>query len=258
MKAALHKGLLAISFLAACLSLPAWADDHANQDAAAKASITKAMMLMRPDWKVMGVRPVGIEGLYEVRFQGGILLYATADGRYVIDGDIYEVAGGQQVSLTEQVRQDMRAERLAAIKREDMVIFSPKPPQAVKAAMYVFTDVDCGYCQLLHREVPQLNSMGIEVRYLAWPRGGFDSETYRKMVTVWCADDPRAAMTKMKNREMLPMNLCDDNPVAEQFLLGQELGIRGTPALIFEDGQLQPGYIPAAQLAPLLLKASAR
>ena len=65
-------------------------------------------------------------------------------------------------------------------------------------------------------------------------------------------------MTKMKNRETLPMNVCEDNPVAEQFLLGQELGIRGTPALIFEDGQLQPGYVPAAQLVPMLLKASAR
>ena len=43
-------------------------------------------------------------------------------------------------------------------------------------------------------------------------------------------------------------NVCADNPVAAQYELGQELGVRGTPALIMEDGTLIPGYQSADDL----------
>lgn len=242
-----------LSISAVCLVMPVSADDDMET---VRAAIARNVATVRPDWKISIVRPIAVEGLYEVHFEGGILLYMTADGRHVFDGELYEIGNGKQVSLTEQVRKAMRVERLVTLKREDMIVFSPQPPQAVKAAVYVFTDVDCGYCQLLHQEVPQLNSMGIEVRYLAWPRAGFESETYRKMVTAWCARDRQTVLTRMKNREPVPISLCDKNPIADQFLLGQEMGIRGTPALVFENGELQPGYVPAAQLVPMLLNAA--
>jgi thiol:disulfide interchange protein DsbC len=233
-----------------------WSDAAGLQQA--RQAISQALTSVHPEWQVMAVQPSVVDGLYEVQLQGGMLLYATADGRHVIDGDVYEIASGTLVSLTEQVRQRQRSERLAAVKREDMIIFSPPPPQATKAVLYVFTDVDCGYCQKFHQEVPQLNSMGIEVRYLAWPRAGFDSDTYRKMATIWCAKDRQTMLTRFKNRESVPIKVCENNPIAEQFLLGQELGVRGTPALVFANGELQPGYIPAARLVPMLLESAPR
>ena len=43
-----------------------------------------------------------------------------------------------------------------------------------------------------------------------------------------------------------------NNPVASHFLLGQKIGITGTPALILEDGALLPGYSPAAELLTIM------
>ena len=118
-----------------------------------------------------------------------------------------------------------------------------------KATISVFTDVDCDYCRKLHLEVPELNAMGVEVRYLAYPRAGVGSESYRKIVSAWCATDPNTALTALKAGKTITDNQCSDNPVADQYQLGQQMGISGTPAILLEDGRLLPGYMPAAQLA---------
>ena len=39
----------------------------------------------------------------------------------------------------------------------------------------VFTDVDCPYCARLHDRVAEYNALGIEIRYLAFPRAGIPS-----------------------------------------------------------------------------------
>jgi thiol:disulfide interchange protein DsbC len=39
-----------------------------------------------------------------------------------------------------------------------------------------------------------------------------------------------------------------DSPVAEQYQLGQAMGVTGTPALLTPDGQLIPGYVPPGDL----------
>ncbi|NBS11697.1 MAG: hypothetical protein EBS77_03370, partial [Gammaproteobacteria bacterium] len=38
------------------------------------------------------------------------------------------------------------------------------------------------------------------------------------------------------------------NTVREQFELGRQLGVTGTPTLIFPNGQMVPGYLPADEL----------
>jgi thiol:disulfide interchange protein DsbC len=146
--------------------------------------------------------------------------------------------------------QPMRVQKLAAVKREDMVIFSPQGKP--KSYVTVFTDIDCGFCRKLHKEVPKLNAMGIEVRYLAYPRSGVPSPSADKLITVWCAKDRREALTQMKNGATLPTQTCASNAVAAQYQLGNELGISGTPALFTPNGELLPGYMPAEELAATL------
>jgi thiol:disulfide interchange protein DsbC len=120
-----------------------------------------------------------------------------------------------------------------------------------KATISVFTDVDCGYCRKLHLEVPELNARGIEVRYLAFPRQGTTSPSFDKLVSAWCAADRNDAITRLKRGETIPRKSCA-NPVERQYVLGHQMGVEGTPAIIFEDGSLHPGYAPAADLAKLL------
>ena len=188
-----------------------------------------------------------LPGMLEVQFDNdGPLVYATEDGGHFIIGDLFRVEGGMYVNLSEKRRDAERLAQLAALDEDDMIIFSPEGE--ARAHVTVFTDVTCFYCQKLHREVPELNRRGVEVRYLAFPRGGVDSQGYRHLVTAWCADNPQDTLTRLKNKESVPEQLCKDNPVAAQYQLGQEMGVRGTPAMVTSTGQMIPGYQSADQL----------
>lgn len=192
------------------------------------------------------INPTPVNGIYEAKF-GTELVYVSADGRYFFSGDLID--GATRTNLSEQSRTVERKAMLAKIEEKDAVIFKAKGEQ--KHLLTVFTDVDCGYCVKLHKEVPQLNEAGVSVRYLAYPRAGVGSESYKKIVNVWCADDKLDAMTKSKAGETIATKECE-NPVAKEFELGQKLGVNGTPALFTEDGTMIPGYRPADQLVKIL------
>lgn len=215
-----------------------------------EAVIKRALESSRPDVKVSSVAASEINGLYAAQIENGPLVYATPDGKYFVVGDLFQIQPGGFVNLGEQRRNGERAKEMAALKPSDMIIFKAKGP--TKAVVSVFTDFDCGYCQKLHQEVPQLNTLGIEVRYLAYPRAGIGSETYQKLVTAWCAKDRQGTLTRYKKRENVPISTCANNPVAAQYALGERIGVTGTPALITASGELIPGYMPAQELAQKL------
>lgn len=189
-------------------------------------------------------------GLYEVVLSDGTVLFTDKTGTYFIVGDLYQATGRNLVNLSDMRRNDMRKDLIAGLDETDMVVFSPKPGNK-KTSITVFTDIDCGYCRKLHQEIPELNRIGIEVRYLAYPRAGIDSESYDKIVSAWCADDQRSALTRAKSGQKIESRRCA-NPVAEHFALGGAIGVTGTPSIIFEDGRLVPGYLPADRLAQQL------
>ncbi len=217
----------------------------------ATVKIKEAFKTVRPDWSIQSVQATPIDGIYKVQIANGPHVYSSASGEYFIAGDLYQVAPAGFVNHTEKERETGRAEQLANISVEDMIVFSPAE-KPVKASIMVFTDVDCFYCQKLHQEVPDLNRIGIEVRYLAYPRAGIGSESYKKIASAWCADDQQTAITKLKNRQNIEENVCKDNPVARHFQLGHSIGVNGTPAMVTSDGRLIPGYQPALQLAQTL------
>lgn len=221
------------------------------QDAASEIEAIRALLTStQPGMEVRSIEASPIAGLYEVGIQNGQTLYVSADARYLIPGDLYEAGSEGLINLGEERRNVLRSERIGALDEADMIIF---PAEGEKlATLTVFTDVDCPYCRQLHGEIETLNGYGITVRYLAFPRTGLDTETHYKMISTWCAEDRKAMFTAAKRGGEVPEADCQ-NPVAEHFLLGQELGVTGTPALVFEDGTLLPGYIPAETLANYLL-----
>lgn len=196
--------------------------------------------------KVASIEASEIAGMYAVQFQEGPLVYASASGQFFIVGDLFTVGPAGYVNLAEKRRDGMRAEEMAAVNSADMIIF-PAEGEA-RSHISIFTDITCFYCQKLHREVPELNKRGVEVRYLAYPRAGMDSEGFRKLATAWCADNPPLILTRLKNGESVPDKVCKDTPIADQYQLGQSLGVRGTPAIVTADGQMIPGYQSADEL----------
>lgn len=218
---------------------------QANSDVV--EAILRKLRTAKPDLVFADAKPSVIEGLYDVEFNGGGKIYSSASGDYFITGEIYKVNNNGLVNLSEMEKNGDRAAGMADLKESELIVFSPA--KETKASIYVFTDVDCGYCRLLHKEVPQLNAMGIEVRYLAFPRAGLKSESYNKISSAWCSDDKLNAMNLLKAGQSIPTNVCADNPVASQYHLGQQLGVSGTPAIVLESGELIPGYVKAPELA---------
>jgi len=238
-------------FAAGFLTVSVWSA-AAHGEVAQGASVDGADKLvaklkaLRPDIPIEKVTTSPVPGIYALELPGGTVFYGTADGRYLFAGDLYELADDDLVNLAEAGRTEKRRDLMAGVSKADMVIF-PAVGET-KGVVSVFTDVDCGYCRKLHQEVPKLNQMGIEVRYLAYPRAGVGSRSYQKIVSAWCAGDPNKAMTQLKSGMEIPDVSCE-NPVAAQFDLGQQVGVTGTPAIVLEDGRLLPGYMPAAELA---------
>lgn len=198
---------------------------------------------------VEGVQPSDVPGFMEVEVQGGDFLYVSNDCRFLFAGNLYEVRDGDLIGITEARRTAKRQALIDAIPAGDMLAFRPKAES--EASVVIFTDTDCGYCRQLHRRMVDYNAFGIEVRYLAYPRAGVGSPTYDRMVSAWCADDPHDALTRLKNDEEIAPRTCD-HPVAEQFRIGQQVGLSGTPTIILPDGRIVPGYVTPEQLADLL------
>lgn len=203
---------------------------------------------------ITSVAPSPIAGLYEVVLDGSETAFVSADGGYLISGDLYQAMPGKGlVNVTDQRKGGLRRDALAKSKRTEMVTFAAKGRE--KAFMYVFTDVDCGYCRKLHQEVPQLNAAGITVHYLAFPRSGITGDTFRTMEAIWCAADRNKALTDSKRGATVPpAPVACKSPVADQYRLGVALGVRGTPAIFLADGSQVGGYVPAAELIKQLVK----
>jgi len=192
-----------------------------------------------------------IKGLYEVTVPPRIF-YVSLDGRYIMLGNLIDLQTKR--SLTQEKLADARNAALAQMGESSMIVFAPKQ---VKHTVSVFTDIDCGYCRKLHGQIAKYNELGIKIRYLAYPRAGLGSESYKKAVAVWCAEDRNKALTTAKNGGNVPYKECN-NPVAKHFQLGTDLGVSGTPALVLENGQIFPGYAPPDKLIAVLNQIKAQ
>ncbi|MGQ9660429.1 MAG: disulfide isomerase DsbC N-terminal domain-containing protein [Thermochromatium sp.] len=216
--------------------------------ASPEQTIRQALKEIAPDLKITSIQPAPIPGLYEV-MSGADLLYITADGRYFIRGPIVDLK--TRDDLTEPRLAESRKRLIEAVGEESMVIFGDK---TAKHTITVFTDIECGYCRKLHNQIADYEKEGIRVRYLFFPRAGQGSPAFDKAVSVWCAGDEaarRTALTRAKAGETIATKTCD-NPVAEHMALGLELGVRGTPAIITDRGEMISGYVEPKRLAAWL------
>jgi thiol:disulfide interchange protein DsbC len=200
-----------------------------------------------PGTKPEDLRVSPIPGMYELT-RGADIAYVSADGKYAITGDLYDIASSD--NLTEVKRRGMRLKMLSTVPESDMLVFSPQKP---KHTVTIFTDIDCGYCRKLHSQMAEYNRLGIRVRYLFYPRSGPGTDSWEKAEQVWCSKDRNAALTRAKQGEPLSSpKQCKGSPITRDYALGQKLNIGGTPALLLEDGDLLPGYLPPAMLAQRL------
>ncbi len=216
----------------------------------AEQAIRKTLQSLESEVPVESIAASPFNGLYEVKLKGGRVLYASADGQFLVQGYLFQLQDGKPVNLTEKTERAAIAQTINAIPAAEMVVYPAKGP--AKSHITVFTDTTCPYCHKLHAEVPELNRLGIEVRYVAFPRQGLGSAGDEQLQAVWCSKDRQGALDKMIDGKEIKSAKCE-NPVSKQFSMGQSIGVNGTPAIVLEDGQVIPGYQPAPQVAKLAL-----
>jgi thiol:disulfide interchange protein DsbC len=203
--------------------------------------VEEKIRTLAPTAQTIAISETPIEGILQVQLNSDIV-YVTSDGQYLFQGQIMDI--DSRANITDQAKSGIRQSLLNDLKVEEQISFAP---EEAKYDLLVFTDIDCGYCRKLHNQMAEYNEEGIAIHYMAFPRAGIGSESYDKFVSVWCADDQQEALTLAKNGSD-PEPLKCPNPIADQYQLGRDVGVTGTPALVTADGTLIPGYMPPEQL----------
>ncbi len=183
-----------------------------------------------------------IDGWYTIR-KGAIIAYITWDGRYLLQGDLIDLENN--ANLSEESRNDARVIMMSAVPNEELIVFTP---ENVEHTVSIFTDIDCTFCRRLHAQIDQYMEQGIEIRYFLYPRNGPTSPSWAKAESVWCADDRNEALTLAKLDQEYPSRTCDSSIVSNHYAIGQDVGLRGTPAIVLDDGTLLSGYLPPDKL----------
>ena len=104
------------------------------------AALNKIVPGVRPD----SIQASALPGLYEVSF-GPNVVYVSADGRYLIQGELVDLDSGR--NHTRERQREHRRESMSRVKEDDMIVFGPED---AKYTVDVFTDIDCPYCVRLH------------------------------------------------------------------------------------------------------------
>lgn len=212
-----------------------------SQDAAIRA----ALQSVNPAAEITWIRASPVAGLREVNSEGN-LVYMTTDGRYLIAGDIIDLR--TKANLSDDARAVYRARVIAEAPAAERIVY--KAPNE-KAVIYVFTDISCGYCRMLHERVPEYNRLGVTVEYFAWPRAGLNSGDFVQMRNIWCSKDRNEAFDNAVARRDVPVANCN-SPVSSHIALGQQLGIEATPAVYGLSGKQLGGFLEPAQMAQVL------
>jgi thiol:disulfide interchange protein DsbC len=235
--------LAAVAVSAAPTSQPPAAADNSAPVAAVSAETLRSVAKAAGEGvKPEDIRPTPLPGIFEMR-RGADILYVSQDGKYVFTGDLFKVAGRE--NLTEARRSELRRELIDAVPESKMVVFSPPAP---KYTITVFTDVDCPYCRTLHSQIAEYNRLGMKVRYMFFPRTGPDTESWHKAEQIWCSTDRKAALTQAKLGQPIAGKTCANTPVAQEYQLGKEIGLEGTPGIVTSNGTMIGGYLPPDKL----------
>ena len=209
-------------------------------------NIRESLKNILPDGAIIeSIEATPIEDMYAVYYGDLQPIYVTKDGSFFIYGDIYKINSNSISNITDESIAERRKIILKDIPANELISFKSKNEQF---SVIVFTDVDCGYCRKLHNQINEYNKLGISINYAAYPRSGLGTSAFTKMVGAWCSDDPKGSISKLKNNKNLDLSFCDSQPVSKQYVIGQKLGVNGTPAIFSMDGDMFPGYIEPEEL----------
>jgi thiol:disulfide interchange protein DsbC len=191
------------------------------------------------------VNTTPIPGIYEVVMPGQVV-YIDESGLYLLDGNMIDLKARR--NITEE-----RSRKLFAVDFNKLPfnLAVKKVKGNGKRKLAYFTDPNCGYCKKLENELK--NVTDVTLYLFLYPIFEGSAE---KVQNVWCSKDRVKAWDDMMLNGIQPQEAKCDTPIAKVQELGHKFRVNGTPALIFADGVMVPGYLPAAKLEETLNSAS--
>jgi thiol:disulfide interchange protein DsbC len=197
--------------------------------------------------QIQQINKSALPGLYEVVTQDH-LFYTDENALYLIDGALYDLKSMRNLT-------DERSRQLFAID------FNSLPLQlSVKMVkgkgtrkLAIFTDPNCGFCKRLEQELLKIDNVTLYM--FLYPMFPGSEEKARG---VWCSKNQVKAWDDLMQRDVMPPVGNCKTPTERVVALGRQLKVSGTPALIFSDGTINPGYMPAAELEKALSDAASR
>ena len=189
-------------------------------------------------------------GLYEAMFEDQ-MMYTDAKVSYVFVGNVFDARN--KVNLTERKAREINRVAFNELPL-NLAIKKVKGDGSRKLA--VFSDADCPFCARLEESLKDVNNVTIYT--FLYPIDQLHPDAARKSRLIWCSPDKVKAWDDFFVNGALPDNPGNcDNPVAATAALGQKLRVSATPTLVFADGTVVPGALPAANLEQELQRAEA-
>ena len=225
----MNKLLSAIAFIGTTLLCTS--PLYAQQEQQLKTEIQKKL---GANAKVKSVSPAPVSGLYEV-LVGNDIFYTDNSGKYLIQGEIIELASGK--NITEQRQADLNR-----IKWSDLT-----PANAIKNVrgngsrqLAVFSDPNCGYCKRLEKSLQQLDNVTIYTYLIPI----LSPDSAQKSKQIWCSSDPYKAYIDWMVNGIAPSGKGEcSTPLDKNMAFAKTYGITGTPTLFFTDGSRFPGAV---------------
>ena len=231
-------------------SMPATAPNASSSTAGDAAKVKKALEQKFPGATISNVSKTNYFGLYEAMLEDK-LVYTDTKAQYVILGSVYDTT--TKTNLTEA---RMRKLNRVALDKLPMDLAFKRVKGDGSRKLIIFSDADCPFCHKLEEEMRGVDNVTIYT--FLFPIDQLHPDAARKSRQIWCAPDKVKAWDDFFANGTVPDNAGDCGaPVEQTQALGASLKIAATPTLVFEDGSLVPGALPAAQLEQELVTAQA-
>jgi thiol:disulfide interchange protein DsbC len=229
--------------LAALFALPAQAEGpvSAKPLTGEAAQVKKLLEQKFQGATVTSVTKSPYFGLYEAMFDEQ-LVYTDGKVTYVLVGNVYDAATRKNLT-------DARMRELSRVAFDSLPLeLAMKKVKGNGARrLAIFSDADCPFCARLENELKNIDNVTIYT--FLYPIDQLHPDSARKSRMIWCAPDKVKAWDAFFASGALPANNGDcDNPLAATNELGQKMKVSATPTLVFADGSVVPGALPAQRL----------
>lgn len=217
-----------------------------------KEEATAIVKNMSPAWSIIDIKSSPVKSMWEIDIATGqqnVPAYLDFSKRYILMGELIDLK--EKKNLSRERFEDLNRVDVSTIPLDDAIVMGDKN---APHKLIVFSDPDCPFCGKLHEEIKKVLEKRKDIAFfikmfpLPMHKGAYD-----KAKTIVC-EKSLALLDDAFARKDIPPAKCTTSVIDDNIKLGGKLGINGTPAVIFPDGKIQPGYMEADALIQAVLK----